>query len=372
MTATRVIRTVLVAAVLMLPVSTSAQTASAPALAKLERDAQKLLAAGPFTVVSKAVTPPSGDKHDYMSQAPYFWPDPKSPNGLPYIRRDGERNPEIDKITDHRVMDQMAGAVETLALAYHFKRDEAYAQKAMQLLRAFFLDPQTRMNPNLQFGQGIPGINTGRGIGLIETRGLTRVVEAIAFLKASKAWTSADQEGITAWFEKFLQWMLESKNGRDEAAAKNNHGTFYDVQVVSFALFLGKKDLAKSVLETAKTKRIAVQIEPDGRQPLELARTKAWSYSVGNLDGLMQLARLGELLGVDLWKYQTRDGRGIRKALDFLAPFATGQSQWTYQQLGDWPPQMLFPLVRRAAAHYKDPAFKTLLAKVPKVDSLLE
>jgi hypothetical protein len=318
------------------------------------------------------VTPPSGDKHDYMSQAPYFWPDPKSPNGLPYIRRDGERNPEIDKITDHRVMDQMAGAVETLALAYHFKRDEAYAQKAMQLLRAFFLDPQTRMNPNLQFGQGIPGINTGRGIGLIETRGLTRVVEAIAFLKASKAWTSADQEGITAWFEKFLQWMLESKNGRDEAAAKNNHGTFYDVQVVSFALFLGKKDLAKSVLETAKTKRIAVQIEPDGRQPLELARTKAWSYSVGNLDGLMQLARLGELLGVDLWNYQTRDGRGIRKALDFLAPFATGQSQWTYQQLGDWPPQMLFPLVRRAAAHYKDPAFKTLLAKVPKVDSLLE
>jgi len=343
-----------------------AQTA---ALAKLERDAQKLLGAGPFTVVSKAVTPPSGDKHDYMSQAPYFWPDPKSSNGLPYIRRDGERNPEIDKITDHRVMDQMAGAVETLALAYHFKGDEVYAQKAAQLLRVFFLDRETRMNPNLQFAQGIPGVNTGRGIGLIETRGLTRVVDAIGLMKGSKAWANADQKGMEEWFAKFLRWMLESKNGRDESAAKNNHGTYYDVQVVSFALFLGRKDFAKSVLETAKTKRIAVQIEPDGRQPLELARTKAWSYSVGNLDGLMQLARLGELLGVDLWNYQTGDGRGIRKALDYLAPFATAEKKWTYQQLGDWPPQMLFPLIRRAAAHYNDEKFRTLLTKVPAINA---
>ena len=362
------IRIVLVAAVLMVPVSAAAQT-SLPALTKLERDAKKALTSGPFSVVTKAVTPPSGDKHDYMSQAPYFWPDPNKPNGLPYIRRDGERNPEIDKITDHRVLDQMAGAVETLALAYHFKHDEVYAQKATQLLRAFFLDSETRMNPNLQFGQGIPGISTGRGIGLIETRGLTRVTDAIVSLQGSKSWTSADQKGMEAWFGKFLQWMQESKYGRDEAAAKNNHGTFYDVQVVSFALFLGNRELAKSVLETAKTKRIAVQIDPDGRQPLELARTKAWSYSVGNLDGLMKLAELGEALGVDLWNYQTRDGRNIRKAVDFLAPFATGEMKWSYPQLGDWPPQMLFPLIRRAAAHYHDENFRTLLTRIPPVNA---
>jgi hypothetical protein len=134
-------------------------------------------------------------------------------------------------------------------------------------------------------------------------------------------------------------------------------------------LFLRKKELAKSVLETAKTKRIAVQIEPDGRQPLELVRTKAWSYSVGNLDGLMLLADLGQRVGVDLWTFETHDGRSIRKALDFLAPFASGEKKWPYQQLGDWPPQMLFPLIHRAASHYTDATFKALLVTLPAVSA---
>jgi len=339
----------------------------APALAKLEREAQKALTAGSFSVTSKEVTPPSGDKHDYMSQAPYFWADPSKPGGLPYIRRDGERNPEIEKINNHSVKDQMEGAVETLALAYYLKGDEKYAAKAAQLLRVFFLDPETRMNPNLQFGQGIPGITTGRGIGLIETRGLTRVVDAIGLLAGSQEWTHADQSGLEDWYAKFLRWMLESKNGRDESAAKNNHGTYYDVQVVSFALFLGKLDLAREVLLTARSKRIATQIEPDGRQPLELARTRAWGYSVGNLDGLMLLARLGENVGVDLWNYTSIDGRNIRKALDFLVPFALGQ-KWPYQQLGQWPPEQLYPLIRRAATKYHDPAIRTVLEKLPALN----
>ena len=313
----------------------------------------KSLTTGPFTIVNKQVTPPSGDKHDYMSQAPYWWPDPKSPNGLPYIRRDGERNPEIDKITDHRVLEQMEDAVETLARAYHDTGKQQYSAKATELLRVFFVNPETRMNPNLEFAQGIPGINTGRGIGLIETRGLTRVVDAVGLLRGSKAWTAADERGLENWFDKFLRWMRESKNGRDEAAAKNNHGSFYDVQVVSFALFLNNKDLAKRVLLDARSKRIAAQIEPDGRQPLELERTRSWSYSVFNLEALMMLARLGERVGVDLWNYQTPDGRSIRKALEFLVPFARGEKKWPYQQLGEWQPQILFPLIDRAAPHYK-------------------
>ena len=332
-----------------------------PPLAKLVADARKALTVGPFSVTSKEVTPPSGDKHDYMSQAPYWWPDPKSTNGLPYIRRDGEHNPEIDKITDHRVKDQMEAAVETLALAYYFTESEEYAARATELLRVFFLNPETRMNPNLEYAQGIPGINTGRGIGLIETRSLTRVIDAIGLLAGSKAWTTGDQRGMEKWFREFLRWMQESKNGRDEAAAKNNHGTFYDVQVVSFALFLRNTDLARRVLLEARTKRIATQIEPDGRQPLELERTRAWSYSVFNLEALMSLARLGEHVGVDLWQYTTRDGRSIRKALEFLVPYAHGQQKWPYQQLGRWQPEILFPLIDRAAKHYPAPAMKSEL-----------
>ncbi len=340
-----------------------------PAWTKLQREAQKALFAGPFSVVNKGVAPPSDDKHDYMSQAPYFWPDPKTPNGLPYVRRDGERNPEINKITDHKSIDDVENAAETLGLAYYFTGDEKYASKAIQLLRTFFLDPATRMNPNLEYAQFIPGVNTGRGIGLIETRGLTRVVDAIGLLEGSKALTSEDERGLKDWFGKFLQWMLNSKNGRDESAAKNNHGTYYDVQIVSFALFVGRMDLAKQVLEQAKQKRIATQIESDGRQLLELARTKAWSYSNGNLEGLTQLAILGQVVGVDLWSFRTKDGRSIRKALDFLAPIALGEKKWTYLEIeGGVKRELLFPVMRRAAVIYRDQAYHAAMAKVPLED----
>jgi hypothetical protein len=341
----------------------------APAWSRLEREAQKALSDGPFTIMSKGVTPPSGDKHDYMSQAPYFWPDPNKPSGLPYLRRDGERNPEINKITDHQSIDDLENAVETLALAYYFKGDEAYAGKAVQLLRTFFLDPKMRMNPNLEYAQYIPGVNTGRGIGLIETRGLTRIIDAVGLLKGSKALTSEDERGLKDWFGKFLQWMLDSKNGKEEAASRNNHGTYYDIQVVSYALFVGRYDLAKQTLEQSKQKRIATQVEPDGRQPLELARTKGWSYSNMNLDGLTRLATLGARVGVDLWNFQTRDGRSIRKALDFLAPIAIGERKWDYQEIeGGVKPEMLFPVMRRAALVYRDKSFQTFMAKVPEVN----
>src|SRR6478735_5687074 len=68
----------------------------------LRKQADELLNKKPISVTDKAFTPASGDKHDYMSQAPYFWYDSTKPNGLPYMRKDGEHNPEINKITDHR------------------------------------------------------------------------------------------------------------------------------------------------------------------------------------------------------------------------------------------------------------------------------
>jgi hypothetical protein len=347
----------------------SGDTNYSAALARLKEDARKALSAGPFSVVDKKTAPPSGDRHDYMSQAPYFWPNPDTSNGLPYIRRDGERNPDINKISDHRAIFEMSGAVETLALAWYLTGDEACAAKAKALLAAWFFDPATRMNPNMQYAQAILGVNTGRGIGLIEGRALAPVVDAVGLLAGSKAWTPDDQRQLQAWYAQFLQWMLESKNGRDESAAKNNHGTYYDIQAASYALFLGKVELASNLLQAVAHKRIDVQIEPDGRQPLELARTRAWGYSQANLTGLMQLADLGEKVGVDLWHYRSADGRSIRKAIDYLVPFALDREKFPYQQLGGFSARSFYPALRRAAVKYPDGPYQSSLSKIPPADA---
>jgi len=312
---------------------------------------------GPFSVMDKAITPPSGDKHDYMSHAPYFWADPSKPDGLPYIRRDGEYNPEIKKITDHDEWSRMGEAARTLALAYYFTGKPEYADRAALLLRTWFLNPATKMNPNLEFGQGIPGINTGRGIGIIESRVLVDVVDAAGLLAGSGAWSVSDQEGIADWLKKYLNWMRTSDKGKAEDAAKNNHGTWYDLQVVDIGLFLSDTQLAKDTLERVKTRRIAVQLDPDGRQLLELARTNAWGYSNGNLDGLCKLATLGDVTGVDLWNFKTTDGRSIRAAVDFLLPYAAGEKKWDYQQIGGFHADAMLPTLLRAAKAYHGPEY---------------
>ncbi|HEV3042076.1 MAG TPA: alginate lyase family protein [Candidatus Angelobacter sp.] len=327
-------------------------------LVKAVRDAaDRALKTGPFSVMDKGIVPPSGDKHDYMSQGPYWWPNPNTQNGLPYIRRDGERNPDIAKISDHDHRGAMERATRTLALAFYLTGNESYADRAALLLRTWFLDPATRMNPNLNFGQGIPGINTGRGTGIIETSGLVDVVDTVGLLAGSRAWTAKDQQGMEKWFTDYLSWLQNSANGRDEAAAKNNHGSFYDVQVADFALFVGQRDLARTVLKQSQQKRIAQQITPDGSQPLEEARTRSFSYSVFNLRALMELAELGRHVDLDLWHFRTEDGRSIQRALLFLLPYAVGNKKWERQQISELKPQELTPLLLKAAIRLQDPGY---------------
>lgn len=326
-------------------------------------DADRALHEGPFTVTSKEITPPSGDKHDYMSQAPYFWPDPGKPDGKPYIRKDGERNPEIRKIADHDALGKLGEASRALALGYYLSGKQEYADRAALLIRTWFLDPSTRMKPNLEFGQGIPGINTGRGIGIIESRPLMQVVDAVGLIADSSSWPVADQHKLQEWYSQYVHWMRSSQKGQDEDAAKNNHGTWYDLQLTDYALFLGDRELARSIVKRAQTKRIRLQIEPDGRQPLELTRTRAFGYSEGNLDGLMQLAILGRQVGVDLWHFHTSDGRSILTALDYLLPFALGQKRWPYQQITGFQGDMLLHCTEMAALatreqHYIDAALQ--------------
>ncbi|MDQ3813687.1 MAG: alginate lyase family protein, partial [Armatimonadota bacterium] len=171
-----------------------------PALHKLVQEADDSLKAGPFSVMQKRLVPPSGDKHDYMSLGPYWWPDPAKPDGKPYIRRDGYVNPEsTNDDTDRPKLAKMKANVETLALTTYFTGKEAYAEHAARLLRTWFLDPATRMNPHLNYGQAIPGIVDGRGIGIIDTGILAALCDAVALLEASPAWTPDDQRGLVQW-----------------------------------------------------------------------------------------------------------------------------------------------------------------------------
>jgi hypothetical protein len=322
----------------------------AAAVEDLRKQADKALKAGPFSVMDKKDVPPSGDKHDYMSVAPYYWPDPTKPDGKPYIRKDGEAQPDRQQ-GDKLAISRMCSAVESLACGWHFTGDERYAEHAAMLLRKWFLDEKTRMNPNLNYAQAIPGRNDGRGAGIIDAVGLINLVDAVGLLAGSKAWTDADQKGLEAWFGQFVSWLQESKNGRDEAATRNNHGTWYDLQLALYALFAGKDDVAKKTL-AASHKRIDTQIEPDGRMPLELERTLSWHYSLFNLRAWFGAATLGERVGVDLWKYQSADGRSIRKALDYLVPFAKDPGQWKTKQIVKLRPDRLVSLLDLAALKY--------------------
>lgn len=289
-------------------------------------------------VTEKKTLPESGDPHDYLSMGPYWWPNPATSNGLPYVRRDGEFNRENEADSDRLRLDRMTRDVMDLAAAGRLG-DAAAGREAARRLRVFFLDPDTRMNPNLNHGQAIPGVCTGRGVGIIDTLNLARfTVDSILVLHQAGHLPDADLNGLKKWFAAYLDWLQTSGNGRDEFKARNNHGTNHDVQSVVYALFVGRDGLAREILRGVPQRRIDVQVEPDGRQPLELARTKALSYSSYNLLMLCDLALLGERQGVGLWNYVSADGRSIGRALAFLEPYWKDPSAWPYRQIEKTPP----------------------------------
>lgn len=329
-------------------------------------EADKAMSQGPYSVMDKKEMPPSGDKHDYMSLAPYWWPNPSTRDGLPYIRHDGKVNPDRYKVPDDANFNHMQNAVHALALGYYFTGKEEYAARAVLLLRTWFLDPATRMNPNLNYAQAVLGVNNGRGTGLIDVRTMPRILDSITLLRGSASLTPSDYDGLRAWFVQYLDWLKNSKNGHDESDAKNNHGSWYDQQISGIALFLGDKALARKIAETAETRRIAFQIQPDGSEPLELARTKSFSYSVFNLDALEDLAQEDRLAGVNLWNYKAKDGGSIRAALDYLLPYAEGEKKWTHEALNGVDPNSLTQPLLLAALHYHDAAYLEDAKKVEK------
>jgi hypothetical protein len=333
---------------------------------RLLEEAESAATQGPFSVVDKEATPPSGDPHDYLSHGPYWWPDPGQADGLPYFRRDGESNPDRE-LHDRQALAAMLSAVHTLAAAYFFSDHERFAERAGLLLRAWFLDPSTRMNPHLEFAQGIPGRCDGRGIGIIDTSHFTFLPDSVGLLAASRAWSAEDQQGLEAWFSQLVAWLTESEYGRDEGQQPNNHATWYDAQVLALALFTGNDAIGLEVARRARS-RIDTQIEADGSQPCELRRTKALSYSVMNLTGFFNVADLCTHHDMDLWSHQAQGGGSLRGALDWLVECAI-DSEWIHPQIEPFEPTSWVPLLRRACLRFDEPAYEDRLQRLPGVDA---
>ncbi|MBU1101872.1 MAG: alginate lyase family protein [Bacteroidetes bacterium] len=315
--------------------------------------ANSALEVGPFSVTTKENMPPSGDKHDYMSLAPYWWPDTTKKDGLPYIRRDGLRNPEYDGY-DVKDFVKLKAAVKSLGLAYYFSDNEAYAEHAAKLLRVWFLDPWTKMNPNLEYAQAVKGIEEGRNFGIIETVDIGIIADISEMLTHSPSWSQNDYNELKKWFREYLIWLQNSKKGQQERDWHNNHGTWYDVQVTYLALTIGEEELAKKTLLSVPEKRITAHIKSDGSQPYELERTKSYDYSVYNLKAMMMLARLGEFVDVDLWNYKSESGANIKSAFDFLLPFVEDSSGWKYEMISPWekPRSQMYSMLKLMSSKY--------------------
>jgi hypothetical protein len=308
-------------------------------LKDLTARADKWLGQGPWTVVDKPKPAPGGDVHDYLSQAPYWWPSqPKTadnPWGCPYVQRDGQRNPEVDTGTDRQDVEKVFDSAYDLSLAWYYTGKKQYAEKAAAVVRTWFLAPDTRMNPNLDHGQFIPCKYDGRAIGIIDfSQSYTSVLDALAILDTgAPGWSKSDRTAMRAWNTDFRDWLANSAFGGEEGAAQNNHGTFYDLQLAALAYATGDKDLARRTVLGAQSKRIDPQIAADGSQPQELTRTRSWHYSTFDLVAYTRLAAIGRHVGVDLWSYEGPAGQSVRKAVDYLLPAATGAAPWPYPEL---------------------------------------
>jgi|GEM_PF-417602 len=333
-----------------------------PAYRALIRSADSALRIGPFTVMQKSTVPPSGDKHDYLSLAPYWWPDSTKPNGLPYIQRDGQMNPQTRIDHDGLRFGAMTNAVEALALAYWFTGDERYPARAALLVRTWFIDPATRMNPNLRFAQAIPGVTEGRGIGILDLRAFPRLLDALRLMDASSSWTRNDADAFNSWCRTYLSWLLESSNGKEERGQRNNHGTLYDMQAASIALFLGDSTIARELLISSARQRVDSQIASNGSQPLELERTRPIHYSLFNLDAFTQLAEMGRHVGFDLWHYPGAKGDVI-KALRFVALYADTSRKWIKPDIAPIAPDAISIAMRRAGTVLGDTAFTNVATR---------
>lgn len=321
----------------------------------------------PVTITAFPAKLSQGGPNDFYSNGDYWWPNPAKPDGLPYIKRDGESNPE--NFSQHRlVVKTLRDSVAALGAAYALTAEDRYVEKAADLLRVFFLDPKTRMNPNLDYAQAVPGVSPGRGIGVIDALHLIEVPAAVRVLEKSKAFPSDTALALRGWFSELLNWMDVSKNGKEEAKAKNNHAVAFYLQFAVYASFVGDAEKLDRCRREFKEVFVPNQMAPDGGFPLELARTKPYGYSIFQLDNMTMLCHVLSTEKDNLWTFELPDGRGIRKALEFLHPYLADKSKWSLppdvQAWEGWParqPSLLFGGMALGEKRYLE-TWKTLSA----------
>jgi hypothetical protein len=315
--------------------------------ARVLRAAERYLLESPMTIVSAPASRSAGGLHDYFSEADYFWPDPKNPSG-PYINRDGESNPA--NFNAHRLLlIRLSIQAPALSAAWVLTRHRDFAAHAAAHLRAWFIEPATRMNPNLRYAQAVHGVSTGRSYGIIDTLHLVEVARAAIVLHNGGALSESDWLGTRNWFAEYLDWMQTSDPGRKERDAKNNHGACWLLQAAAFASLTGDDGVVLECRDRFKDTIIPAQVAPDGSFPLELARTKPYGYSLFNLDALGMLAHVLSTSSDSLWDFTLSDGRGLAKCFRFMNPFIANKQLWPFphdvQYFDDLPvrqPSLLF------------------------------
>jgi alginate lyase len=302
-----------------------------PAAEAVRKSADAALKAGPWSVATHRPKDVDAGPNDYYSEGPYWWPDPKNPGG-PYIRKDGERNP--DRFMGNRTdLGNMCTAVLALGMGGYLLGDRGCGEHAAAILSTWFVDPKTRMNPNLEYGQAVRGINSGRGTGLIDTVSMIHAAQGVMLLEQAGMLDAKLGDGVRRWYTDFLKWMTTSAKGLDEKKSGNNHATWWTAQVAAYATLTGDEAAKSMAWEHYRNYLVPSEIQPAGDCPREEARTNSLSYSAMNLDAFSVICRVAETNGVALWKYRTPKGIGVGTAFRYLIPYVQHPETWKKQQI---------------------------------------
>jgi hypothetical protein len=339
--------------------------ASIDSLAIIEK-AELFLDEKPITVTNDRCERSLGGKNDFYSEGDYWWPNPENPNG-PYYNRDGMTNP--DNFTAHRkAMRRMSIQVVTLAAAYKITGDSKYASPAADQLRAWFVNPETRMNPHMRFAQAIKGVVSGRGVGLIDGIHLVEPARAVSILEKSEELSSSDIRAIKDWYTDFLQWMNTHDYGIDERERKNNHGTCWVMQAAEYARLTENEEMLAYCRNRYKTVLLPNQMSEDGSFHMELKRTKPYGYSLFNIDAMAMVCHILSTPEDNLWNFKLAEGQGMEKGMEFIVPYIANKSSWNL------PPDIMFwdqwpvrhPSLLFAGAAYNNMDYINLWKSLPR------